>query len=98
MGPYCGKQTGETALLRQLLGGLRPGDVLVADAIYANYWMIALLLGRGVDVVTHHDGRRKVDFRTGRRLGRYDHLVSWRKPARCPEWLDSGPIWTCRKP
>ena len=43
MGPYAGKKTGETALLRQLLGSLRAGDVLLADACFANYWMIALL-------------------------------------------------------
>jgi hypothetical protein len=88
MGPYAGKQTGETALLRQLLAGLRPGDVLVVDAIFANYWMIGLLLARGVDVVTHHDGRRKVDFRTGQRVGRHDHLVTWSKPAKAPAWMD----------
>lgn len=30
-GRYAGKQTGETALLRELFGQLRPGDVVVAD-------------------------------------------------------------------
>jgi len=47
MGPYRGKQTGETALLRQLLGSLRTGDILLADALFSNYWMIALLVARG---------------------------------------------------
>ena len=86
MGPYGGKQTGETALLRQLLGGLRAGDVLLADAYFANYWMLLLLQKRGVDVVSRHDGKRKIDFRTGRRLGRYDHVVQWPKPP-CPSWM-----------
>ena len=31
MGPYSGKETGETALLRELLGRLQAGDVLVAE-------------------------------------------------------------------
>jgi hypothetical protein len=86
MGPYAGKRTGETALLRQLLDNLDRGDVLLADAIFANYWTIGELLGRGVDLVSHHDGKRKVDFRTGQRLGRHDHVVTWHKPQR-PDWM-----------
>jgi hypothetical protein len=89
MGPYAGKRTGETALLRQLLGGLRAGDVLLGDACYSNYWMIALVLERGVDVVMYHDGKRRIDFRTGKRLGRDDHVVSWEKPKR-PQWMDQS--------
>jgi hypothetical protein len=84
--PYRGKQTGETALLRQLLGSLRTGDILLADAIFCNYWMIALLLERGVDLLGRHGGKRRVDFRQGQRLGRCDHIVSWQKPAR-PPWM-----------
>jgi len=87
IGPYGGKQTGETALLRQLLDGLEAGDIFVADAIFSNYWTIGLLLERGVDVLSRHDGKRKVDFRSGRRLGRKDHVITWDKPAR-PEWMD----------
>jgi len=86
MAPYHGKQTGETALLRQLFGSLRVGDVLLLDACYAHYWMIVLLQERGVDVVCHHDGRHQVDFRSGISLGRQDHVVEWRKPQR-PEWM-----------
>jgi hypothetical protein len=86
MGPYAGKRTGETALLRRLLDNLDSGDVLLGDAIFANYWTIALLLGQGVDLVSHHDGKRKVDFRRGERLGRHDHVVTWRKPQR-PDWM-----------
>src|SRR5206468_1872896 len=48
-GPYQGKGTGETALLRRLLSGrLKPGDVVVLDRYYGNFWMIALLLACGV--------------------------------------------------
>jgi len=86
MAPYHGKQTGETALLRQLLGSLRTGDILLADAIFCNYWMIALLRERGVDLLGRHAGRRRVDFRQGQRVGRCDHVVSWRKPGR-PSWM-----------
>ena len=31
--------------------------------------------------------RRRYDFRRGRRLGRYDHVVLWQRPRR-PAWMD----------
>lgn len=85
MGPYRGKQTGETALLRQLWDRLEAGDILLADAIFSNYWTIALLRERVVDLLGRL-GKRRVDFRQGQRLGRYDHIVAWRKPVR-PSWM-----------
>ena len=42
VGPCSGKETGETALLRQLFGLLRTGDVIVADRYYAGWFTIAL--------------------------------------------------------
>lgn len=86
MAPYRGKRTGETSLLRQLLDCLHAGDILLADAIFSNYWTIALLLAIGVDYVGRHDSKRKIDFRKGRRLGRYDHIVQWHRPKR-PPWM-----------
>jgi hypothetical protein len=87
LGPYSGKETGETALLRQLFGLLKPDDVLVADRYYAGWFTIALLHELGVEVVTRLHQHREADFRRGRRLGADDHLVGWPKPQR-PEWLD----------
>ena len=89
LGPYAGKETGETALLRGLLASLDAEDVLVADRYYCSFLMIALLLGRGVDVCARMHQRRHVDFRRGRRLGKYDHRVEWTKPVR-PEWMDEA--------
>jgi hypothetical protein len=86
-GPYKGKQTGETALFRQLLGHLQPGDVVVADRYYCSYFMVAALLSCDVDVVLRLHQRRRYDFRRGRRLGRYDHVVVWQRPPR-PGWMD----------
>jgi hypothetical protein len=88
MGPYTGKGTGETALLRQLLEGFEPGDILLADRYYCSYFMIALLMELGIDFVTRVHQRRPVDFRRGRRLGRGDHLVEWRRPEK-PAWMDT---------
>jgi hypothetical protein len=87
-GPYAGKETGETALLRQLIDCLRPDDIVVADRYYCSYFMIALLLRQGVHVVFRLHQRRKYDFRRGKRLGPDDHIVTWTKPA-CPKWLDA---------
>ncbi len=41
IGPYSGKETGETALLRQMLERLVRGTILVADRYYCSYFMIA---------------------------------------------------------
>ena len=86
LAPYSGKRTGETSLLRQLLGHLQSGDILLADAIFSNYWTIALLLAIGVDFVGRHNNKRTIDFRTGRRLGHYDHIIQWHRPQR-PVWM-----------
>jgi Transposase DDE domain len=87
IGPYSGKETGETALLREMLGSLSPGDVAVTDRYYCSFLMIGLLLGQGVQVCARMHQRRHVDFRRGRRLGKYDHLITWTKPPR-PKWMD----------
>jgi putative transposase len=86
-GPCHGKRTGETALLRDILEQLRPGDVLVADRYYCSYFMIALLKQLGVEVVFHLHQRRHYTFGKGQRLGDEDEIVVWQKPVQCPEWL-----------
>jgi DDE family transposase len=85
-GPYRGKQTGESALFRQLHERLEPGDILLADRYFCSYWELALVRQRDGDVVTRLHQLRKADFRRGRRLGRCDHVVHWTKPAR-PGWM-----------
>ena len=86
IGPYEGKETGETALLRSLLDGLDEGDLVVFDRYFCSYMMLALLRQRGVQACTRLHQRRPTDFRRGRRLGKYDHLVTWTRPER-PEWM-----------
>lgn len=89
MGPYAGKETGETALFRQLLDRLKPGDVLLADRYFCSYFMIALLQERKIDCVMRLHQSRKADFTRGRQLGHGDHLVQWHRPQR-PEWMDQA--------
>ena len=87
MGPYTGKKTGETALLRQLLERFRPGDILLGDRYFCSYFMITLLMELDVDFVTRVHQLRTVNFRRGRRLGKGDHVVVWERPPR-PTWMD----------
>jgi putative transposase len=88
-GPYEGKETGETALLRALFHLLQDGDILLGDACFCSYFMIALLVELGVDVVFHQHQRRTTDFTQGRSLGSEDHLMVWHKP-ECPSWMDAA--------
>ena len=55
--------------------------------IYCSFMMIALLLNQRVDVCARLHHLRHVDFRKGRRLGKYDHLIVWTRPDR-PAWMD----------
>jgi hypothetical protein len=86
LGPLAGKETGETALLRKLLKSLTPGDLVVADRYYCNYWIIALMIACGVDVCFRNHQCRRSDFRRGKRLGKHDHCITWSRPPR-PAWL-----------
>ena len=87
MGPFTGKGHSEHSLMRQLLGAFHAGEVMLADALYCSYWLIAALQSLGVDVVFEQHGSRITDFRRGRRLATRDHIVSWHKPKRRPSWM-----------
>lgn len=86
VGPYAGKQTGETALLRQLLQTFNAHDVVVFDRYFCSFMMLALLSQQGVHVCARRHHCRHSDFRRGRRLGPGDHLITWTRPQR-PTWM-----------
>ncbi len=88
-GPYAGKETGETALLRKLFDQLDSGDIILADRYYCSYFMMAMLMQLGVDVVARLHQCRKVDTPKGQRLGQGDYLVQWTRPAK-PDWMDQA--------
>jgi hypothetical protein len=81
-----GKGTGEQTVLYGLLGHIQPGDIVLADALLATWWLIQAIQSRGADVVMAQHGRRSSDFAQGQILGRGDHIVQWRRPPR-PEWM-----------
>ncbi|MES9858929.1 MAG: transposase [Sedimenticola sp.] len=85
---YQGKGTGESSLFARLLGGMRSGDLLLGDRYYASYGILAALIGRGVAAVMRQHALRKTDFRTGKKLGPRDHIISWDKPKIKPVWAD----------
>ena len=87
MGPHSGKGSGELGLVRSLLEGFSRGDVMLADALYCNYFLIATLIAADVDVLFEQNGARITDFRRGQSLGTRDHLVHWSKPAARPQWM-----------
>ena len=87
MGQYVGKGHGELDLFRRLINTLSAGDVLLADALYCSYFIIATLHAAGVDVVFEQHGGRITDFRRGQALGKHDHRVSWQKPQARPQWM-----------
>lgn len=89
LGPYQGKETGEPALLRELLVHLMVGDILLCDRCYCSYFLIVMLRKMGVDVVTRLHQMRTANFCRGRRLAKGDHVVRWPRPAK-PEWMDEA--------
>jgi len=86
IGPYSGKETGETALLREMLETFNAADVVVFDRYYCSFMMLALLSAAGVEVCARLHQCRNSDFREGHRLGHDDHLIIWMRPAR-PQWM-----------
>ncbi|MBU8871728.1 MAG: IS4 family transposase, partial [Gemmatimonadales bacterium] len=86
IGPFEGKETGEPALLRNMLGNFDKNDLVVFDRYYCSYMMLAMMSGQELHVCARLHQRRPSDFRTGRRLGPDDHLVTWTRPLR-PPWM-----------
>jgi hypothetical protein len=78
------KHRSELALFRRLWRQLQAGDVFLADRGFCDYVTVVALKLFRVDVVLRLNGSRPHDFRKGRRLGRYDRLVTWEKPRRQP--------------
>jgi len=88
-GAFEGKQTGETSLLRTLLGSFRTGDVVVMDRYYCSYMLLAMLLGQGTHACVRKHRYRQNSQQRVRRLGEHDHLVVWQRPER-PKWMDQS--------
>jgi len=100
LGKYKGKGSSEQDLLRTLLDTFKAGDLVMGDAFYGTYFLLASLCARKIDAVFEQYGARKrvTDFRKGKRLAAKDHLVKLEKPKRKPDWMtqenyDSAPSY-----
>lgn len=79
---YAGKGQSELGMLRTLWNLFLPGDIMLADRLMCAWTEMVMLKQRGVDCVCRFTSHRKADFRRGQRLGKDDHIVEWRKPAK----------------
>ena len=77
----------EIHLARRLWTHLNASDVLLGDRLFGSYADFALLGQRGVDLIARMHGRRKADYRKGRRLGPYDRVIRWERPLVCPRGM-----------
>src|SRR5262249_5122489 len=75
---YAGKGTGETTLLRQVYGTLKPGDVVLADALFDDYFIACELRQRGIELVARARYQR-VGARTVR-SGPDGDVIVWQRP------------------
>lgn len=94
LGPYAGKQSGETALLWQMLERLEPGDTLVADCFYCTYWIVAACNRRGVNIVMKNHDKRHDDPRGATRINKHQRIAVWLRPS-CPEWMSEEEYAAC---
>ena len=78
MAPYAGKGTGEKTLLRQLYDNLQPGDVVLADALFDDYFIACELRQRGIELVARAQYER-VGTQTEQRRPDGDVIV-WQRP------------------
>src|SRR4051794_4311456 len=76
--PYAGKGTGETTLLRAMYDALKPGDVIVADALFNNYFLACELRERGIELVARVQAER-VGSRTVESRSDGD-VILWQRP------------------
>jgi Transposase DDE domain len=76
--PYKGKGTGETTLLREMYDSLKPGDVVLADALFDNYFLVCELRERGIDLVARVKYKRAGSQKL--QCGPDGDILVWQRP------------------
>ncbi|OQK15117.1 transposase [Methyloprofundus sedimenti] len=89
IGRFNGKGSDEQSLLRNIIDTFDTGDLVLGDAFYGTYFLLASLREKGIDAVFEQMGARKrvTDFRKGKRIGTRDHLIELTKPKIKPDWM-----------
>jgi hypothetical protein len=75
---YAGKGTGETTLLRKMYDTLAPGDVILADALFDDYFIACELRQRGIELVARAQYQR-VGTQTVQ-SGPDGDVIVWQRP------------------
>jgi hypothetical protein len=75
-------------MLRATLNTFRSGDLIIGDALYSSYWLLSHLQKEGISGIFQQNGGRakSADFRIGKKVGKYDHIVTYARPQR-PQWM-----------
>ena len=94
IGPYSGKQSGETALLWTMLDQLQPGDTLVADCYLCTYWIVAACKSKGVNIVMKNHHKRDDAPLGARRIDKHQRTTAWLRPKR-PDWMSEEEYAEC---
>jgi len=77
--PYQGKGTGETNLFRRMYDTLQPGDVVLADALFDDYFLACELCQRRIDIVARAQYKR-TGTRTAAGRPPGDEILVWQRP------------------
>ena len=76
--PYAGKGTGEKSLFRRMYDTLKPGDVVLADALFDDYFIVWELRQRKIDIVARVQHQR-VQSQIVESSPEGD-ILTWRRP------------------
>lgn len=89
IGPCKGKGSDEQTLLRKVMTTFQSEDLVLGDAFFGTFFLLASLISKGVDAVFEQMGvrRKGTDFRKGKILGTKDHVVALAKPKKKPDWV-----------
>lgn len=84
--PFHGKGASEQILLRSMLKTFKKGDLILADAFYSTYSLLAYVIKHGIDIVFVQHGQRikTTNFNKGKILGENDHIITITKPKVIP--------------
>lgn len=74
------KHQHELGLLQKLRHQFQAGDLVLADRGFNSFAQMVLFLMQGVQSLFRLHQARPADLRKGKRLGKNDRLVVWRKP------------------
>jgi hypothetical protein len=76
--PYRGKGSGEKSLFQRMYDALQPGDVVLADALFDDYFIACELCQRGIDIVARAQYERRGTWAAESRPD--GDILVWQRP------------------